>query len=192
MCSHKTNPIRQSPFTLSRMGTSRPFSLPVPSLGRDGHKLCCAFTALTVALATPSTSIADSADSYHALVAPCKSVLHNSDFELNVPIAGGRHRAPGTCETQQVLSGPRKRNRTQIEVRFNCRTVAAKPTQESTEFYARKILYFTLNKSEWRIESAELSLTGIPPTPSAIHTKTIPTASLGSLLPLAATCLGSP
>lgn len=159
---------------------------------RQLAELRYAFTAMTVALALPSTSIADSVDDYHALVAPCKSVLHNSNFELNVPIAEGRQRARGTCETQQVLPGPRERNRTRIEVRFNCLTVAAKPGLESTEFYARKTLYFTLHKSEWRIESAELDLTGIPPNTSEVQTTAIPAASLGSLLPRATKCLGSP
>lgn len=159
---------------------------------RQLAKLRYTFSAVTVALALPNTSVADAVDDYHALVAPCKSVLHKSDFELNVSIVEGRQRTRGTCDTQQVLPGPRERNRTRIEVRFNCHTVAAKPGLESTEFYARKILYFTLHKSEWRIESAELDLTGVPPNTSEVHTKAIPAASLGSLLPLATKCLGSP
>lgn len=174
------------------MSKSQPSVLPIRTVCRDGQKLRCAFTALTVLLALPSTSIADAADSYHALVAPCKSVLHDSDFELNIPIAEGQRRVRATCETRQVSSGPKKRHRTQMEVRFNCRTAPANPGDESTEFYARKILYFTLRKSEWRIESAELNLTGIPPTPSAIQKEKIPTTSLGLLLPQATACLGSP
>jgi hypothetical protein len=150
------------------------------------------FLALFVpALVMPQPSVADAIDDVHALMAPCKSVLHSPGFSLFVPMGKDRKRVPGHCETKKVVTSPGKRPHTRIEIQYVCHAVSPATEAESVEFYARRTIFFTASGTDWRAESAVLELTGIPPTTSEIRTKSIPTASLGSLLPLATKCVGS-